>query len=155
MSGPWPAAYKEAVVVGLKLAPPKASPIKLKMKTRTKTIEVVIKTEGQTRVSTPRAVAISAVIAPMVDETNTHMNVSIASPIAAFIAPISFTSTHTHALPNLCFVLFAVAKQNRLAADTTKAPKHFLALSFFFLSYPYLIFLYTNTTSDLPNSFAK
>ena len=111
VSGPWPAAYKEAVVVGLKLAPPKASPIKLKMKTRTNTMEVVIKTEGQTRVSTPRAVAISAVIAPMVDETNTHMNVSIASPIAAFIAPISFTSTHTHALPNLCFVLFAVAKQ--------------------------------------------
>ena len=111
VSGPWPAAYKEAVVVGLKLAPPKASPIKLKMKTRTKTMEVVIKTEGQTRVSTPRAVAISAVIALMVDERNTHMNVSIASPIAAFIAPISFTSTHTHALPNLCFVLFAVAKQ--------------------------------------------
>ena len=76
----------------MKLAPPKASPMKLKMKTRTKMMEVVIKTEGQTRVSKPRAVAISAVIAPMVDERNTHMNVSIASPIAAFIAPISFTA---------------------------------------------------------------
>ena len=63
---------------------------------RTKTMEVVIKTKGQTRVSKPRAVAISAVIALMVDERNTHMNVSIASPIATFIAPISFTSTHTH-----------------------------------------------------------
>lgn len=108
VSGPWPAAYKEAVTVGLKLAPPKASPMMLKMKTRTKTMEVVIKTEGQTRVSKPRAVAISAVIAPMVDETNTHMNVSIASPIAAFIAPISFTS-NSLSLSLICGL--AVAKE--------------------------------------------
>ena len=46
VSGSWPATFKEALAVGLKLAPPKASPIKLKMKTRTKTMEVVIKTEG-------------------------------------------------------------------------------------------------------------
>ena len=98
MSGPWPEAYKEALAAGLKLAPHKASPIKLKMKTRTKTMEVVIKTEGQTRVSKPRAVAISASIAPMVDERNTHMNVSIASPIAAFIAPISFSPSLQHSL---------------------------------------------------------
>nr|POE45108.1 hypothetical protein CFP56_66768 [Quercus suber] len=45
-----------------------------KFNARTKTMEVVIKTKGQTRVSKPRAVAINAIIAPMVDKRNTHMN---------------------------------------------------------------------------------
>lgn len=76
------------MVEGLKLAPPKALPIKLIVKTQKVFRMVVMNSPASEKGSRARKIAISVERIPSVEILKTHIDVKIASPMAAFITPI-------------------------------------------------------------------
>ncbi|KAK8671349.1 hypothetical protein V6N13_037945 [Hibiscus sabdariffa] len=84
-----PAAWKVREAAGLKLAPPKISPMAEKVMTRMLTKTVEMKRGARGSVWTPRKVASLAVKIFSTGMENTHMDVNKASPMATLITPMA------------------------------------------------------------------
>lgn len=81
------------MAVGLKLAPPRSPPMKLKPMTRRNTKKMVIARGAQARLCTPAAADMAAVRAPREEAQMIHKKVTAMSPTAAFTIPIDNEST--------------------------------------------------------------
>ncbi|KAK8661969.1 hypothetical protein V6N13_091557 [Hibiscus sabdariffa] len=84
-----PAAWKVREAAGLKLAPPKISPMAEKVMTRMLTKTVEMKRGARGSVWTPRKVANLDEKIFRTGMENTHMDVNKASPMATLITPMA------------------------------------------------------------------
>ncbi|KAL4289552.1 hypothetical protein GQ457_14G019050 [Hibiscus cannabinus] len=84
-----PAAWKVREATGLKLAPPRISPMAVKVMTRMLTKTVEMKRGARGSVWTPRKAAVWVVKILSRGMENTHMEVNKASPMATLITPMA------------------------------------------------------------------